>query len=163
MELDKIDLKILGVLQRDARIRNAQLAEQVNLSQSACLARVKKLEHAGIVRGYSAIIDAAKLGQSVTVFAAITLSEQGKERQAKFEAKLKSMPEVAECHVISGATDYLARFVCTDLARYHEITEALLADPALAVQHIDSNIVHRPLKAFAGPDIAAIVGKSEKV
>jgi DNA-binding Lrp family transcriptional regulator len=156
MDLDKIDLKILGVLQRDARIRNAKLAEAVNLSQSACLARVKHLEQAGYIKGYAAVIDSEKLGQSVTVFAAISLTEQGKDRQAKFEAKLKALPEAAECHVVSGAVDYLVRFVCRDLARYHEITEALLADAAFGVKHIDSQIVLRPLKPYAGLDIAAL-------
>ena len=85
MELDKIDLKILSVLQREARIRNAQLAARVNLSQSACLARVKRLEEAGYIRGYAALVDLEKLGQSVTVFAAIRLEGSGKGHQDKFE------------------------------------------------------------------------------
>src|SRR3954462_13850514 len=73
MDLDKIDVKILSLLQRQARMSNAKLAAAVNLSQSACLARVKRLETAGYIRGYAALLDLEKLGASVTVIAAITL------------------------------------------------------------------------------------------
>jgi Lrp/AsnC family leucine-responsive transcriptional regulator len=156
MDLDKIDVKILGLLQSRARLSNARLAAAVNLSQSACLARVRRLEAAGYIRGYAALLDMEKLGASVSVLAAITLDKQGKEHQARFEATLKASAEIVESWVVSGAVDYLALFVCRDLARYHAITEALLAADDLGVKHIDSHIVLRPLKAFHGVDLQAL-------
>ncbi len=162
MELDKIDVKILSLLQRQARMSNAKLAAAVNLSQSACLARVKRLETGGYIRGYAALLDMEKLGSSVTVLAAITLDNQGKEHQARFEAKLKASSEIVESWVVSGVVDYLAKFVCRDLARYHEITEGMLADHDLGVRHIDSHVVLRPLKSFAGVDLQALAPSSRK-
>ena len=162
MDLDRIDVKILSLLQREARISNAKLAAAVNLSQSACLARVKRLEAQGFIRAYTAILDTERLGQSVSVIAAITLEEQGKEHQTRFEAKLRAAPEVVECWTVSGAVDYLARFVCKDLARYHEISEALLADATLGVKHIDSHVVLRPLKPFSGIDLGAVLPASAR-
>jgi len=162
MDLDKIDLKILNLLQAQARISNAKLAQAVNLSQSACLARVKRLEATGHIRGYAALLDMEKLGANVAVLAAITLDKQGKEHQARFEAKLKASAEIVESWVVSGAVDYLALFVCRDLARYHEITEALLADNDLGVKHIDSHVVLRPLKSFHGIDLQALAADTRR-
>lgn len=161
VRLDRTDLRILDLLERNARISNAALAAAVHLSQSACRVRVKRLETAGIIRGYAAVLAADRLGLPVSVFAAVTLDSQSKAHIARFEARIEALPEAVECHVVSGATDYLVKFVCPDIARYNAINEQLLADDTLGIKQIVSRFLlktskgerHRriaPLAAGAG-------------
>jgi len=159
MSLDRIDRKILDLLQKQGRIANAALAEKVGLSQSACSARMKRLESEGYISGYGAVLDLEKFGNPVIVFASITLEGQGKNHQAKFEAKVKALPEAVECYVISGAADYTVRFVCRNIAAYHTLTEALLADPSLGIKNIASRFIMRTLKPFAGVDLDTLAEK----
>lgn len=156
MDLDQTDLRILSYLQRDGRARNAALAAAVNLSPSACLARVKRLESAGCIRGYTAQIDLDCIGTNVMVFAFIKLGDQGKEHQAKCEARMNALAEVVEVQTVSGEYDYIARFICRDIARYHELTEALLGDASLGIRSIDSRFVLRTPKILRGPDVTLL-------
>lgn len=125
MKLDKIDIKILHELQKNGRVTNVELAELVHLSPSPCLMRVKKLQAAGYITGYSAQIDLAKLGQSFTVFAEVTLKNHRQIDFARFLAAIEREKSVVECHLISGGYDYLIKFVTTNISEYQSTMERL--------------------------------------
>jgi DNA-binding Lrp family transcriptional regulator len=125
-KLDRIDLNILVQLQKDGRKTNANLADAVGLSASPCLQRVKRLESAGYITGYGAQVNLAKLTESITVFTEITLVDHRKEDFVKFEANLRNVEELMECHLVSGGYDYLLRFVSRNINHYQERMENLL-------------------------------------
>ncbi|WP_282610062.1 Lrp/AsnC family transcriptional regulator [Pelagibius sp. Alg239-R121] len=126
-ELDRIDLKILTALQDNGRITNQALSDLVGLSPSPCLQRVKRLEKRGIIKGYSCQIDLARIAQSITVFVSVSLSSHEKGAFGTFEAAVADIPELVECHKVSGQFDYLLRFVCNDIGTYTAISDHLLA------------------------------------
>lgn len=116
--IDRIDRNILTQLQQDGRITNNDLAQQVGLSPSPCLRRVKALEEAGVIRRYVALVDPAAIDLSVNVFVSVTLERQAEERLEAFEAAVVRWPEVVECYLMTGESDYLLRVVVSDLAAY---------------------------------------------
>jgi DNA-binding Lrp family transcriptional regulator len=126
MKLDRIDIKILHVLQQNGRMTNVELSEVVNLSPSPCLMRVKKLQSEGYIEGYSAQINVAKLGQTVTVFTEITLKNHRQTDFARFLIAVEKIDQLIECHVVSGGYDYLLKFVTTGIGEYQEIMERLV-------------------------------------
>jgi len=146
--LDRIDVKILAGLQHNGRIAIQELAFKVGLSPRATLERVRRLESAGIISGYNAVIDVAKLTRPVTVFAEIALTNQ--VHHGPLERRLAGIEEVVECWEVSGAVDYVARFACTDLAAYAALTEALIDDPKLGIARIVSHVALRPVRRFSG-------------
>lgn len=149
--LDRIDIKILGLLQRDGRSTIQKLAERVGLSARPCLERVRRLEAAGIITGYRAVIAVEQLSRPVTVFAQIAVEKQAHREQ--LVRWLTAIEDVVECWEVSGNVDYLARFVCTDVARYEALTTELIEDQSLGVARIISHIVLRTIRNFAGyPD-----------
>ncbi len=120
--MDKIDLKILKLLQHDGRLSNVELAGQLKLSESATLRRVRALEEAGIIRGYVALLSAGKTGFPTDVFVNITLQRQEQHDLQAFEEAVREVPEVMECYLMTGASDYLVRVACrdaTDFERLH--------------------------------------------
>ncbi|SDW91964.1 Lrp/AsnC family transcriptional regulator [Roseicitreum antarcticum] len=122
MQLDATDRRILTVLQRDGRISNADLAEQVNLSQSACHRRVQRLETDGIVRDYVALLDRRKMRRQTTVFVEIRLAGQSDDILDAFEREVARVPDVLECHLMAGSADYLLKVAVEDtedFARIH--------------------------------------------
>jgi Lrp/AsnC family leucine-responsive transcriptional regulator len=121
MELDRYDRAILKVLQQDARITNALLAEKVSLSESACLRRVRALEASGLIEGYTAILAQQKAGYPVNVFVSITLDRQHQSGLDAFEAAVRKLPEVMECYLMTGDYDYLLRIVVADLADFERV------------------------------------------
>ena len=136
MELDRIDRRILEVLQRRGRISNAELSEEANLSPSACHRRVQRLERAGIIRDYVALLDPRKMGRPTTVFVEITLSGQADEVLDAFEREVAKIPDVLECHLMAGTADYLLKVVALDtedFARIHRRSLARL--PGVAQMH----------------------------
>ncbi|WP_439498583.1 Lrp/AsnC family transcriptional regulator [Bosea sp. (in: a-proteobacteria)] len=124
--LDRIDMKILVELQKNGRITNVNLADAVGLSPSPCLLRVKRLEQAGYIAGYGATISLPKLGETITVFTEITLTDHTKEYFIRFETALKRVEEVVECHLVSGGYDYLVKFVTRGLTHYQSLIEDML-------------------------------------
>ncbi len=146
--LDRIDIKILAALQRDGRSPIQKLSESVGLSPRASLERVRRLEASGIIRGYQAVVEVEKLSRPVNVFAEIVLEKQA--RQLLLEQRLATVEEIVECWQVSGAVDYLARFVCVDLATYEALTTRLIDDPKLGVARIVSHVALRPIRRFAG-------------
>ena len=153
--LDRIDVKILATLQRHGRSTNDKLAGTVGLSPRACLERVRKLEAMGIIVGYQAIIDIARVSRPINVFAEITLERQAS--QNRFERRLMAMEEVVECWEVSGAVDYLARVVCADLGTYQALTSRLIDDSNLGVARIVSHIALRPIRRFSGYPVSLLV------
>lgn len=146
--LDRIDIRILAVLQSDGRSTIQKVADRVGLSPRACLERVRRLETGGLIVGYQAVIAVELLSQPVTVFAEIALEKHGLRDQ--FERRLAAIEEVVECWEVSGTFDYLARFACADLARYEALTAGLIDDSTLGVARIVSHIALRPLRRFSG-------------
>ena len=126
MGLDSIDRAILMALQRDGRLSNVVLADEVGLSESACLRRVKILEKTGIIDKYTMLVDQTVAGKPGNVFVQITLERQTKEELATFEAAVRRVPEVMECYLMTGEFDYLLRVVVPDLEAYeHFLLEHL--------------------------------------
>ena len=121
MELDRYDRTILRLLQEDARMTNTALAARVNLSESACLRRVRALEESGLIEGYTAMVDQQRAGFPVSVFVSITLDRQSQTGLEAFESAVRRVPEVMECYLMTGEHDYLLRLVVTDLADFERI------------------------------------------
>ncbi|MFY2823748.1 Lrp/AsnC family transcriptional regulator [Ruegeria sp. MALMAid1280] len=122
MSVDATDKKILAALQRDGRMSNAELSEQVNLSPSACHRRVQRLEADGYIRNYVALLDARKMNVPTTVFVEITLQGQAEELLDAFEKAVARIPDVLECHLMAGTADYILKVVAEnteDFARIH--------------------------------------------
>jgi DNA-binding Lrp family transcriptional regulator len=153
--LDRLDLKILAALQADGRMTNVKLAEVVGLSPTPCLQRVRRLEAAGYIKGYGALIDVARLGPSIVVFTEITLRSHGRDDFLRFERMVQDVPYIVSCYLVSGGYDYLAQFVARDVAHYQEIVETVLDKPAgiekyfsyIAIKHIKTTN-GTPLKLF---------------
>ncbi|MGB3878548.1 MAG: Lrp/AsnC family transcriptional regulator [Shinella zoogloeoides] len=118
MQLDDIDRRILRELQQDGRLQNVELARRVGLSPSPCLRRVKLLEEAGIIDRYVAVVDQAKVGLQLSMFARISLTAQDAETIDHFIAAMKRLPEVVECYIMLGESDALLRVVVSDLEDY---------------------------------------------
>ena len=126
-DLDDLDRSLLRVLQRKGRISNAELSEQVNLSPSACHRRVQRLEAAGYIRNYVALVDARKLNVSTTVFVEIRLNGQSDDVLQEFEAAVARVPDILECHLMAGTADYLLKVVARDTDDFAQIHRRSLA------------------------------------
>ena len=146
--LDRIDVRILADLQRNGRSTMQDLAAKVGLSARASLERVRRLEAAGIIAGYRAVIDLAHLSRPINIFAEIVLAKHA--QQVQVERRLAALEDVVECWEVTGTTDYLARFVCADLAAYEALTARLIDDPNLGISRIVSHVALRPIRRFAG-------------
>jgi Lrp/AsnC family leucine-responsive transcriptional regulator len=118
IRLDRIDRAILRTLQREGRVQNVELADRVGLSPSPCLRRVRLLEEAGVIERYVALLDPAKVGMGLTVFARVWLTGQDEETVAPFVEAIKELPQVVECHLMAGDCDFLLRVVAADLDAY---------------------------------------------
>jgi Lrp/AsnC family leucine-responsive transcriptional regulator len=126
-DLDDLDRSLLRVLQRKGRISNAELSEQVNLSPSACHRRVQRLEAAGYIRDYVALVDARKLNVSTTVFVEIRLNGQSDDVLQEFEAAVARVPDILECHLMAGTADYILKVVASDTEDFARIHRQSLA------------------------------------
>ncbi|MBP7336720.1 Lrp/AsnC family transcriptional regulator [Niveispirillum sp.] len=116
--LDRTDRAILSALQEDGRLSVTDLAERVNLSHTPCLRRVKRLETQGVIRGYAAMVDQQAVGLPVSVFVSVTLERQAEAELDQFEAAIRACPEVMECFLMTGGSDFLLRVVAADLQAY---------------------------------------------
>ena len=121
MELDRYDRSILQALQHEGRLPNSELASRVNLSESACLRRIRALEASGLIEGYAAVLNEQKAGLGVNVFVSITLERQERADLAAFEQAVREVPEVMECYLMSGDYDYLLRVVVADTADFERV------------------------------------------
>lgn len=121
MPIDAIDRKILRALQRDGRLTNVELANEVGLTPSPCLRRVRLLEEAGIIRRYVALLDPAKIGMALTLFVRVWLTGQDNITVRRFTESIRDLPEVVECHLMAGDCDFLLRVVVPDLDAYRRL------------------------------------------
>jgi len=140
--IDDADLRILRALRQDGRMTNAALAEAVGLSQSACLRRLRLLERSGVIRGYTAIIDEPDARETVTVIVQITLDRQTEEHLSRFETAVRRLPEVRECYLMTGMSDYLLRVEVRDAADYERVHKEQLSRLP-GVQRIQSSFAIR--------------------
>jgi DNA-binding Lrp family transcriptional regulator len=132
MQLDAVDLRILRELQEDGSLTNVELARRVHLSPSPCLARVKALEAAGVIRQYVALADPKAVGLGLNVFISISLKEQSRESLAEFERRIAEHDEVMECYLMTGDSDYLIRVAVADIAALERfILEQLTPIPGI--------------------------------
>jgi DNA-binding Lrp family transcriptional regulator len=125
-QLDAIDRKILGALRRDGRLANNALAKQVGLSPSACLRRVRILEEAKVIRGYTALVAEGAAQDGVVAIVRITLEMQTEELLNRFEAAVRQHPEIVECFLMTGDADYLVRVVARNTADYEAVHKGIL-------------------------------------
>lgn len=148
-DLDRIDLALLAVLQREGRIANSELAERVNLSASACLRRVQRLERAGVIAGYGARLAPAALGLGLTAFVRVQLEKHGSGSTDAFADAVRSWDEVVACHALTGDMDYLLQVVVRDLEHFSRFLLDHLLN-ATGVADVNSSFVLRTVKAAAG-------------
>jgi Lrp/AsnC family leucine-responsive transcriptional regulator len=143
--LDLIDWKILAALQENARIANVELAEKINLSPSPCLARVRALEQNGFIRSYVTLLDPRSIGLGVNIFIQVRLEKQSESALTTFEKAVAVRPEIMECYLMTGSTDYLLRVVVPDLDAYQKlIMEFVGKIPGVA--NIQSSVAFKQVK-----------------
>ncbi|MFT5390003.1 MAG: Lrp/AsnC family leucine-responsive transcriptional regulator [Gammaproteobacteria bacterium] len=133
LTLDRLDLRILNLLQTDARMTNVELAEHVGLSPSPCARRVKLLEQSGVIRGSATLLDAASVGLPISVFIQVMLERQTEPALQVFEQTVSGYPELMECYLMTGDADYLLRVVVPDLDSYQKfLMERLTQIPGVS-------------------------------
>lgn len=143
--LDRIDRRIVDVLQRDGRLANNELAAQVNLSPSPCLRRVRSLEEAGVIKRYVALVDPAKIGLNLLAYVSVKLEKKGQMPAEEFASAVDSWSEVTECYSMTGDIDYLLRVQVADLDHFSRfLMDRLLKQPGVA--DIKSSFVLQRLK-----------------
>lgn len=145
MNLDRTDLQILRELQLDARLSNQELAQRVNLSPSPCLRRVRRLEQAGMIRGYTAIVDQQRYGLPITVFIRIALERHDTQTVSEFERRIRDIDEIMDCFLMTGQRDYLLRVVASSLEDYEKfVRETIHTIPGIA--SIDTSFAYGVVK-----------------
>ncbi|MBE0365213.1 Lrp/AsnC family transcriptional regulator, leucine-responsive regulatory protein [Pseudoalteromonas ulvae UL12] len=133
--LDRIDLAILDVLQKNGKLSNVNLAKEVNLSPSPCLDRVKRLEKDGFIESYRAVLNAEKLNQGLMAHVQITLAKSTTDVFKDFKKHVLAIPEVAECDMVAGGFDYLLKIRVADMAQYREVLGKLVDIPGVATNY----------------------------
>lgn len=147
--LDLIDRRLLAELQREGRITNVELAQRVGLTAPPCLRRVRALEEAGVIRGYHAQLDPARLGFAITVFAMVSLKSQAEGALREFEEHMADLPEVRECHMLNGEIDFILKIVAHDLQSFQEFLTSRLT-PAPNVASVKTSLTIRTSKQEPG-------------
>ena len=127
IELDATDRKIVNLLQGDGRMTNADVAERVHLSQSACLRRVHRLQEQGVIAGYAMLLNQEAVGLRTNVFVEVSLHSQSEDRLDEFETAVRKVPAVMECYLMAGDADYLLRVAVTDVQDYERIHKEYLS------------------------------------
>ena len=136
MKLNSQDIAILNLLQRDASLSTAAIAEQVNMSQSPCWRRINRIEQAGLIRRRVALLDRRRLGMEVVVFATVNLSTTGRQDLENFEQSVMDHPEVVECYTMTGIWDYMLKIVTRDIRHYEDfIRNKLTTLPSIRELH----------------------------
>ena len=125
--LDSIDRNILRLLRIDARMSNAKLAAEIGLSPSACLRRIKIMEKSGVIRGYTALVDTGNADEMIAVIINITLERQTEDHLDRFEAAVRRHPEIRECFLMTGGSDYLLRVEVANAGEFERIHKEILS------------------------------------
>ena len=127
-KLDRIDRKILEILQSNAKITNAQLSKEIGLSPAPTLERVKKLENSGIIKSYHATLDTDKIGLGVSTFVLVSLKGHNKDNIEKFVEAIYKINEVVECHHITGTGDFIVKIITEDISKYQQLMLEKVSD-----------------------------------
>lgn len=138
--LDKTDLRILKALQQQARTTNQDLADKIHLSPSSCLMRVRKLEQAGILESYHAVINLKAICRIVQCIVTISMKNQTKKDFSQFLSYVDSVPEVLECYTVSGEFDFFLKVAAADMERYLELTDQLIECTEAEI-HLSTHVV----------------------
>jgi Lrp/AsnC family leucine-responsive transcriptional regulator len=147
--LDRTDLRLLALLQREGRASNTDIAAQVNLSPSACLRRIQRLETAGAISGYAALVDPKAVGLGLQAFVRVQLEKHGQPSIDLFADSMQSWDEVVACYALTGDMDYLLHVVVQDLEHFSRFLLDKLLN-ASGVADVNSSFVLRTVKAFSG-------------
>jgi Lrp/AsnC family transcriptional regulator of ectoine degradation len=150
LKLDRIDLKILGALQRDGRMTKLALAATVNLSAAACWERLRRLEAAQVISGYSARIDATKIGRFTTVLVEIMLKSHRQSDFQRFEAMAVREAAIVSCDAVGGGVDYLLRVVAPNIDSYQGLIDRLLSED-LGIDRYFTYVVTKTIKTTEFP------------
>ncbi len=138
MALDRIERRLLALLQDDGRMSNVDLAARVGLSESPCLRRVKKLERLGVIERYAAVVDRRALGFAVTAFVLVNMDRQARADAESFHARVEAEPHIVECHAMSGSHDYIMKVLARDMEHFSELVmQGILTYPG--VRHVESS------------------------
>lgn len=160
INLDAIDLRILNALQSDGRLSNQELADQVGLSPSPCLRRVRRLERDGFIRTYRAVLNREAVGLGLTVFVDIKVEKHSRDNAQALQEALAALPEVVSCHMVSGTADFVVEIVVANLKAYERLlTEKLLTLPM--VGDIRSNFALTHVKSDAALPLTHLKRDSE--
>ena len=155
VKLDAVDRQILTDLQDDGRMTNVDLAKRAGISAPPCLRRVRVLEEEGIIRGYHADVDPESLGYTVQVFAFVGLTSQAEADLQKFEEMVSDWPQVRECHMLMGETDFLLKIVAHDWDDFQKFLTSRLT-PAPNVSHVKMALAIRSAKDMPGVPVDSI-------
>ncbi len=146
--LDSFDKRIVLALQSSGRMQNKVLAERIGLSPAPCLRRIRALEQAGVIEGYTAVVPPEKVGYSIVVFATVTLSNQGRHSTEALEKAIQGYPNVIECHLVTGSFEYLLKIVARDIGDYQSfLMNKLTKLPA--IDKVESLITMQTIKRSA--------------
>ena len=151
--LDRIDRRILAALQANARLTNQALSEEVSLSPSACLARVRRLEQAGVIQGYHARLNPFAIDVGLVLYAEVTLRGHSAEELGLFERTIDGLSEIVEASHMTGAYDYLLKVVTADMAEWTRIAEKLTSSD-IGVERINTHVMMNKPKFFVGYPIS---------
>ncbi|MBD1599960.1 Lrp/AsnC family transcriptional regulator [Pseudomonas typographi] len=144
--LDSFDRRILEVLQEDATLSTAQVAERVGLSQSPCWRRIQRLKEEGVIRAQVSLLDRKKIGLNTQIFAAVKLNAHGRSNFTEFTEAVRGFPEVMECYVLMGAVDFMLRIVTSDIEAYERFFfEKLSLVPG--IQEVNSTVALSEIKS----------------
>jgi Lrp/AsnC family transcriptional regulator len=136
VKLEKQDIQILKMLQRDATVSTTAIAEQINVSQSPCWRRINRLEQEGLIKGRVALLNREALGMEVVVFATVNLTSTGRQNLIEFEREIVRHPEVMECYTMTGIWDYMLKIVTRSIRHYEEfVRNTLTASPSIRELH----------------------------
>lgn len=150
-DLDRVDRRLLALLQADGRLPVAELARRVHLSATPCLERVRRLEREGYIRGYAAELDPAKLGAALLAFVEILLDRTTPDVFTRFRDAMVGLEPVQECHMVAGGFDYLLKVRVRDMAAYRRFLEQLAAIPG--VQQTHTYVVMEEVKSTRAIDL----------
>jgi Lrp/AsnC family leucine-responsive transcriptional regulator len=147
VDLDDFDRKIIAVLRQDGRISVTDLAQRISLSKTPCQVRLRRLIASGVIRGFTALVDPAKLGLDHVAFAEVKLSDTREAALAEFNAAVQRIPEVEECHMIASSFDYLLKVRTPDIRRYRMV----LGEKISSLPHVASTSTYVAMETVKDP------------
>lgn len=147
-QFDRFDIRILDLLRQDGRMPVTEIAKRVGLSKTPCQIRMKRLQEAGVIRGFRAVLDPVQLGRDHVAFVEVKLSDTRDRALSEFNARVQQVPEIEQCHMIAGAFDYLLKVRTTDIRAYR----AVLGEVISALPHVASTSTHVSMQAVKDPE-----------